>query len=89
LREGGRYYVLSRLYQSRGLAERVLETWARMIEGEWMDQEFVGGEERMRDYLLKCRDAELVLRFAMWLVSRNPEFGVQVPNPHHGGLGLD
>lgn len=32
----------------------------------------------MRDYLIKCRDGELVFKFAMWLTRRNPEAGVQV-----------
>lgn len=84
LAEKGRYYVLSRLYQSRSLTERVLETWAKMVDGSWPDEEFRNGEERMRDYLMKCRDADLVFRFALWLTKRNPEAGVQV-NPKHSG----
>jgi vacuolar protein sorting-associated protein 3 len=76
--ERGRYYVVSRLYQSRTMAEKVLETWGKMIDGTWPDEEFRNGEERMKDYLMKCRDADLVFRFAMWLTRRNPEAGVQV-----------
>ena len=79
LEEKKRYYVLSRLYQSRGVAERVLETWSKIIDGTWPDEEFRNGEERMRDYLIKkCRDADLVFRFGVWLTKRNPEAGVQV-----------
>jgi hypothetical protein len=81
LREAGRYYVLSRLYQQRGMTERVLETWGNMIDGSWADDEFLHGEERMKDYLIKCRDAEVMFRYAMWLVRRNPEAGVQVGLP--------
>lgn len=80
--EMGRYYVLSRLYQSRGITEKVLETWGEMIDGRWADEEFRNGEERMRDYLMKCKDAELVFKFAMWLARRNPEMGVQVKYCH-------
>ena len=76
--EKERYYVLSRLYQSRGMTEKVLETWGKMIDGTWPDEEFKNGEDRMRDYLMKCRDADLVFKFAMWLTRRNPEAGVQV-----------
>ena len=76
--EKERYYVLSRLYQSRGMTEKVLETWGKMVDGTWPDEEFKNGEERMRDYLVKCRDADLVFKFAMWLTRRNPEAGVQV-----------
>ena len=76
--DNGRYYVLSRLYQSRAMTEKVLETWAKMIDGSWPEEDFKNGEERMRDYLIKLRDADLVFRFAMWLTRRNPEAGVQV-----------
>ena len=76
--EKKRYYVLSRLYQSSGMAEKVLETWAKMIDDIWPDEEFRNGEERMKEYLMKCRDAELLLRFGLWLTQRNPEAGVQV-----------
>jgi len=79
LMDAGRYYVLSRLYQQRGMTEWVLETWVKMIDGTWADEEFKHGEERMRDYLIKCRDVALMFRYAMWLVRRNPEAGVQVP----------
>ncbi len=78
LRENERYYVLSRLYQSRGMVENVLETWAKMIDGTWPDDEFRKGAERMRDYLIKCRDADSVLKYGLWLTQRNPEAGVQV-----------
>ena len=77
--DAGRYYVLSRLYQQRGMTELVLGTWVKMIDGTWVDEEFKHGEERMRDYLIKCRDVALMFRYAMWLVRRNPEAGVQVP----------
>jgi hypothetical protein len=81
LRERGRYYVLSRLYQQRGMTERVLETWGNMIDGTWPDEAFKHGEERMRDYLVKCRDTDVMFRYAMWLVKRNAEAGVQVRTP--------
>jgi vacuolar protein sorting-associated protein 3 len=76
--EKERYYVLSRLYQSRSMTDKVLETWRKMIDETWPDEEFKHGEERMRDYLIKCRDADLVFKFGMWLTRRNPEAGVQV-----------
>jgi vacuolar protein sorting-associated protein 3 len=76
--EHQRYYVLSRLYQRRGVVEKVLETWMKIIDGTWPDDEFQKGEERMRDYLIKIKDADLVLRYGLWLTKRNPAAGVQV-----------
>jgi hypothetical protein len=72
------------------MAEKVLDTWAKMIDGTWPDEDFRNGEDRMRDYLVKCRDADLVFKFAMWLTERNPEAGVQVVNCESGlmlGIG--
>ena len=86
--EKERYYVLSRMFQQRGMVREVLETWTKMIDGTWLDEEFKGGEERMRDYLIKLRDADLVFKYGMWLTKRNPEAGVQVLQLYRG-MGVD
>ncbi|KAH8815843.1 hypothetical protein F5884DRAFT_696562 [Xylogone sp. PMI_703] len=74
-----RLYVLSRLYQSRRMAEEVLETWRRILEGA-VDNggEFVDGEQQLRDYLSKISNPQLVQRYGVWLAARNPKLGVQV-----------
>ena len=74
-----RLYVLSRLYQSRKMARKVLSTWRRILEGEPDDGgEFVDGENEVRKYLLKIRDTRLVEEYGTWLAKRNPKLGVQV-----------
>ena len=74
-----RLYVLSRYYQSRKMARRVLATWRRILEGEPDDGgEFVDGENEMRKYLVKIRDGQLVEQYGAWLARRNPKLGVQV-----------
>jgi hypothetical protein len=70
------------------MVREVLETWTKMIDGTWLDEEFKGGEERMRDYLIKLRDADLVFKYGMWLTKRNHEAGVQVLPPY-SGVGVD
>lgn len=74
-----RLYILSRLYQSRKMAGEVLSTWRRIVEGE-LDEggEFREGEQKMRDYLSKIRNATLVHEYGVWLATRNPKLGVQV-----------
>lgn len=76
-----RLYVLSRLYQSQKMTRNVLKTWRRIIEGE----ADVGGEVtgpdvevRMREYLVKIKDAQLVEEYGSWLAGRNPQLGIQV-----------
>ncbi|ODQ52457.1 hypothetical protein SAICODRAFT_81093 [Saitoella complicata NRRL Y-17804] len=85
LQQGKKYYALSRLYQSRKMVAQVLETWRKMLEGEWADDEFKDGERRLKEYLInQVRNGELWWEYAMWLVKRNPELGVQVllaPDP--------
>ena len=77
LEEHQRYYVLSRLYQQRKLSQKVLETWRKMIEGIWPDDDFRNGEQRMKTYLLKLRDQNLVWEYGVWLLERNPSIGLE------------
>lgn len=74
-----RLYVLSRLYQSRKMAAEVLATWRRIVEGEHdAGGEFRDGEQKVREYLAKIRNATLVQEYGVWLANRKPKLGVQV-----------
>ncbi|KAI8945030.1 hypothetical protein F4801DRAFT_584824 [Xylaria longipes] len=74
-----RLFVLSRLYQSRKMAQEVLETWRRIVEGERNEGgEFQDGELRVREYLTKISNQALVQEYGIWLANRNPKLGVQV-----------
>lgn len=74
-----RLFMLSRLYQSRKLSADVLATWRRIIEGERDDgDELVDGEMRVREYLTKIGNQDLVKQYGIWLAQRNPRLGVQV-----------
>ena len=72
-------YILSRLYQSKRMARRVLETWRRIIEGERdVGGEFTDGENEVRKYLINIKETALVDEYGTWLAARNPSIGVQV-----------
>ena len=74
-----RLFVLSRLYQSRTMPRKVLETWRRIIEGERDDGGgLVDGENRVRGYLVMIKDMGLVDEYGTWLARRRPALGVQV-----------
>ena len=74
-----RLYVLSRLYQSRRMARKVLETWRRIIEGEPDEGGgLADGENEARRYLVNIKDTGLVDEYGTWLARRNPALGVQV-----------
>ncbi|KAL8936192.1 MAG: hypothetical protein Q9216_005059 [Gyalolechia sp. 2 TL-2023] len=74
-----RLYVLSRLYQNRKMAGKVLDTWRRIIEGaEDVGNELRDGENEVRKYLAKIRDVSLIREYGSWLARRNAKLGVQV-----------
>ncbi|KAL8827554.1 MAG: hypothetical protein Q9170_006973 [Blastenia crenularia] len=74
-----RLYVLSRLYQNRKMAGKVLDTWRRIIEGEEdAGNELRDGENEVRKYLAKIRDSSLIQEYGSWLACRNARLGVQV-----------
>ena len=74
-----RLYVLSRLYQSRRMARKVLETWKRVIEGEYDEGGgLIDGENEVCRYLAIIKDTALVDEYGTWLAGRNPTLGVQV-----------
>ncbi|KAL8927285.1 MAG: hypothetical protein Q9208_002462 [Pyrenodesmia sp. 3 TL-2023] len=84
-----RLYVLSRLYQNRKMASKVLETWRRIIEGEEdAGNEFRDGENEVRKYLAKIRDAALFYQYGTWLARRNAHLGVQVFSDEHSRVKL-
>ena len=79
LEEHHRLFVLSRLYQSRRMGRKVLDTWRRIIEGERDDGGgLVDGENEVRRYLINIKDTALVDEYGTWLAKRNPKLGVQV-----------
>ena len=79
LEEYHRLYVLSRLYQSRKMAAKVLSTWRRIIEGEPDDGgELTDGENEVRKYLVKIKDSALFEEYGTWLAKKNPALGVRV-----------
>ncbi|KAK9464696.1 hypothetical protein V1512DRAFT_88549 [Lipomyces arxii] len=78
LEENKKYFALSRLYQSRKLVAEVCSTWRKMIDGEWEDPEFTGGEHKMMEYLIRCKDEKTVWEYGLWLLRRNPTYGVRV-----------
>lgn len=74
-----RLYILSRLYGSRRMAGKVLQTWRRIIDGEKdAGDELVDGENEVRKYLVRMKDPSLVRDYGAWLARRNPALGVQV-----------
>ncbi|RKF77940.1 Transforming growth factor-beta receptor-associated protein 1-like protein [Golovinomyces cichoracearum] len=85
-----RLYLLSRLYQSRRMSGKVLETWRRILEGEEdIGGDFVEGEQKVYDYLLTIRNISLIQEYGVWLAARNPKLGVQIFAEDHNHVRFD
>jgi hypothetical protein len=92
LEQYNRLFVLSRLYQSRKMAGKVLKTWRRIAEGKKDDDPEItasGVEIQMRKYLVKIRDAQLVEEYGSWLAARNPNLGIQVFSDDNSRVKLE
>ncbi|RKF56957.1 Transforming growth factor-beta receptor-associated protein 1 [Erysiphe neolycopersici] len=78
LESENRLYALSRLYQSRKMSNKVLKTWKRILDNKLdVRREFVDGEKKVLDYLLKIRKISLIEEYGVWLAARNSKLGVQ------------
>jgi hypothetical protein len=73
-----RLYVLSILYSKTKQYRDVLNTWRRILEGGDKTGEFKEGEQKVKNYLIKLKDPELVEEFGCWLAARNPKLGIRV-----------
>ncbi|KAI5814048.1 hypothetical protein BZA77DRAFT_319958 [Pyronema omphalodes] len=73
-----RLYFLSIVYARAKQYRKVLETWRRIVETGDPTGEFKQGEERVKNYLLRLKEPDLVEEFGCWLASRNSALGIQV-----------
>ncbi|OLL25110.1 Transforming growth factor-beta receptor-associated protein 1 [Neolecta irregularis DAH-3] len=78
LEEKGRYFLLGRLFESKKFDRDILETWAKLIDGTWVDQEFQNGPEKLTNFLLQCDDLVLIWKYGTWLVERFPKLGISI-----------
>jgi hypothetical protein len=74
----GRLYVLSILYSRAKKYRDVLNTWRQILEEGDSSKEFLDGEEKIKNYLIKLKDPGLVEEFGCWLAARNSKLGVEV-----------
>ncbi|CAN6608110.1 hypothetical protein TRVA0_003S04016 [Trichomonascus vanleenenianus] len=84
-----KYFLLSRLYQAQGDTEKVLESWRKMLTGEWKDADFTKGHEKMAAYLLHCTNRKLVWDYGLWLSQVNPKQGMKVFTSESAAVTFD
>ncbi|RXW21849.1 hypothetical protein EST38_g3994 [Candolleomyces aberdarensis] len=76
----GQYNALCIIYQKGGDVndEKLLEVWAKIVDGEWVDQDIPDPLLQMISLLTSKRDKALTQRWAIWLTKRDPEAGIRL-----------
>ncbi|CDO71043.1 hypothetical protein BN946_scf184844.g47 [Trametes cinnabarina] len=65
--------ALCKLYQQRSDDAKLLETWARLVSGEWKDPDVQDPLSRMFDLLHESKDRALLQHWMPWLVKNDSE----------------
>ncbi|KAJ1340972.1 hypothetical protein BSLG_004445 [Batrachochytrium salamandrivorans] len=80
-----RFFAQSLLYKGHGMYEQCLELWIRMASGDIVDVDFVG-MSLIVDLLIELNDSDLILKFALWVLRRDPVRGVKIFTDRTDGL---
>jgi len=72
------YNALCLLYKQLGEDLKLLESWAKLIDGQWSDDNIKDPKKQMIVLLSEKRDKALTQRWAIWLIKRDPESVLKV-----------
>ncbi|XP_062566210.1 transforming growth factor-beta receptor-associated protein 1-like [Saccostrea cucullata] len=72
-----RYHALGLLYRLHSDHDKALGIWQRLVNGEIQDESFPGLPFAI-EYLSNLSDHELVWKYVDWVLTRDPEAGVQI-----------
>ncbi|KAG4303091.1 hypothetical protein PCK1_000757 [Pneumocystis canis] len=93
LEENKKYFLLSKLYESKKMHNKVLEIWKNILDGAFFDEEFLNGEEKMKNYLYEIDDDNLCIDYGIWLIERiqhiGNEFFVNISSKKTFKLSID
>ncbi|KII87677.1 hypothetical protein PLICRDRAFT_54749 [Plicaturopsis crispa FD-325 SS-3] len=73
LKRTGQYNALCMIYRQRGDDEKLLETWSKLVDGEWTDEDIAEPLTEMFTLLSARRDRALTQRWGIWLTKHDPE----------------
>ncbi|KIM35684.1 hypothetical protein M413DRAFT_326838 [Hebeloma cylindrosporum] len=78
LQRTGQYNALCMLYQQRKDDNKLLDVWAKIIEGQWSDEDIKDPLSQMITMLTEKRDKALTQRWGIWLTKIDPEKGLKL-----------
>ncbi|KAH9916048.1 uncharacterized protein B0H18DRAFT_885291 [Fomitopsis serialis] len=71
--QGGYFDALCRLYWQYGQESKLLSTWAKLVDGEWKDNEVKDPLGSMFALLGERRDRTVIQQWSIWLTKRDPD----------------
>lgn len=78
LKETGQYNALCILYRQRGEDLKLLDVWAKLVEGQWTDEDIKDPLSEITTLLAEKRDRALTQKWGLWLTRIDPERGLKV-----------
>ncbi|KAJ6596948.1 hypothetical protein DFH09DRAFT_106793 [Mycena vulgaris] len=85
LKQTGQYNALCMIYKQTGDDENLLQVWAKLIEGEWTDDDILNPTEDMVSLLTSSKNRALTQKWGLWLTRRDPERGIRLLMPRETG----
>ncbi|THV05369.1 hypothetical protein K435DRAFT_961137 [Dendrothele bispora CBS 962.96] len=89
LQKNGQYNALCVLYKQRGLDDKLLESWAKVIDGEWLDEDIKDPVADMISLLNEKKNRSLTQKWGLWLTKRDPDRGLKLLMPRDNGKRRD
>ncbi|KAJ7774892.1 hypothetical protein B0H16DRAFT_1508739 [Mycena metata] len=85
LKKTGQYNALCMLYRQAGDDENLLQVWAKLVEGEWTDDDIRDPIEEIMNLLNSSKNRALIQKWGLWLTRRDPERGIKLLMPRESG----
>ena len=70
--------VLAKLYRQHGDDAKLLDAWAKLVDGEWKDAKVQDLLTRIFDLLSEKKDRMLIQNWIRWLVKKDSERALKV-----------
>ncbi|KAF9479756.1 hypothetical protein BDN70DRAFT_906111 [Pholiota conissans] len=81
----GQYNALCLLYKQIGDDLKLLDIWAKLIEGKYSDEDIKDPLSQMIDLLNEKKDRALTQRWGLWLTKLDPDKGLKLLMPKDAG----
>lgn len=82
LEKTGQFNALCMLYRQRGEDLKLLDVWAKLVEGQWHDEDIKDPLSEIITLVTTKRDRTLTQKWGLWLTKIDPSRGLKVSSYH-------